>query len=33
MRENNVERMQQGVARCIETETTKTGRWFGRKEK
>ncbi|AJH02156.1 resolvase [Clostridium beijerinckii] len=32
-RENTVERVQQGVARCIETGTTKTGRWFGREEK
>lgn len=32
-RENTVERVQQGVARCIETGTTKTGRWFGRTEK
>lgn len=32
-RENTIERVQQGVARCIETETTKTGRWFGREEK
>lgn len=26
-------RVQQSVARCIETGTTKTGRWFGREEK
>lgn len=32
-RENTVERVQQGVARCIETGITKTGRWFGREEK
>ena len=32
-RENTVERVQQGVARCIETGETKTGRWFGREEK
>lgn len=32
-RENTVERVQQGVARCIETGTTKTGRWFGREDK
>lgn len=32
-RENTVERVQQGVARCIEIGTTKTGRWFGREEK
>ncbi|OOM67942.1 recombinase family protein [Clostridium sp. BL-8] len=32
-RENTVERVQQGVTRCIETGTTKTGRWFGREEK
>ena len=32
-RENTVERVQQGVERCIETGTTKTGRWFGRAEK
>lgn len=32
-RENTVERVQQGVARCIETGATKTGRWFGREEK
>ena len=32
-RENTVERVQQGVARCIENGTTKTGRWFGREEK
>lgn len=32
-RENTVERVQQGVARCIESRTTKTGRWFGREEK
>jgi len=31
--ENIIERVQQGVARCIETGTTKTGRWFGREEK
>lgn len=32
-RENTVERVQQGVARCFETGKTKTGVWFGRKEK
>ncbi|MGG7198807.1 recombinase family protein [Clostridium butyricum] len=32
-RENTVERVQQGVERCIETGITKTGRWFGRAEK
>lgn len=32
-RENTVERVQQGVVRCIETGTTKTGSWFGREEK
>lgn len=32
-RENTVERMQQGVARHIETGTTKTGMWFDREEK
>lgn len=32
-RENTVERVQQGVQRCIETGTTKTGRWFGRETK
>ena len=32
-RENTVERVQQGVSRCIETGATKTGRWFGREEK
>lgn len=32
-RENTVERVQQGVARCIENGATKTGKWFGREEK
>lgn len=32
-RKNTVERVQQGVARCIEMRATKTGRWFGREEK
>ena len=32
-RESTVEMVLQGIARCIETGTTKTGRWFGREEK
>ncbi|WP_315074791.1 hypothetical protein [uncultured Clostridium sp.] len=32
-RENTVEGVQQGVARCIERGSTKTERWFGREEK
>jgi hypothetical protein len=32
-RENTVERVQQGVAICIETGITRTGRWFGREER
>lgn len=32
-REYTVERVQQGVQRCIETGQTKTGKWFGRENK
>lgn len=32
-RENTIERVKQGVQRCIETGTTKTGKWFGRENK